>query len=138
MCRDYLDHIEVCEYDPKEASVHDQYISSVIEQFVRKEAFGTSQQGAVSRFIENLLLGDARRRGETHQWAYERISLPALLRTLGLKEITIESFNTSSISGWEAYRLDADDSNNEYKLGSLYVEAKKPSKDLHNSIGREN
>ena len=46
---------------------HDDYVGAIIEQCVRKEAAGTSKQKNVRRFIENIILGDARKRGETHQ-----------------------------------------------------------------------
>ena len=67
-CRDYLVHIDHCEGNLLEAGRHDAYISAIIEQCVRRESVGVSRQSALRRRLENVLRGDARRRGETHQW----------------------------------------------------------------------
>jgi hypothetical protein len=56
---------------------------------------------------------------------YDRISLSFFLRKVGFKGIKIEQYNSSSIPDWNKYGLDLDDFGNEYKPGSLYVEAKK-------------
>ena len=40
------------------------------------------------RKLETLFVGDARRRGETHQWMYDRINLPGLLQEIGFKHVT--------------------------------------------------
>ncbi len=123
ICRTYLAHIPVCEKDPREAARHDSYIASLIEQSVRKAAHGTSRQKPFRRRIENLLLGDARKRGETHQWLYDRISLSALLIDLGYREPRVQRFNMSLIPGWNERGLDLDDQGREYKPASLYIEA---------------
>ena len=75
--------------------------------------------------LENLLLGDARKRGETHQWMYDRINLSVLLENLGFKNITCQKFNTSAIPSWESYGLDFDISGSEYRPKSIYIEAEK-------------
>jgi SAM-dependent methyltransferase len=124
-CRDYISHISVCERHPDECKKHDSYVAALIEQSVRREAYGTSQQKPLRRFIENALLGDARRRGETHQWMYDRINLSALLISLGYKNLQLQTYNTSSIRNWNQYRLDLDEHGSEYKPGSLYIEAAK-------------
>jgi len=122
-CADYLAHIAACEGNPKECCHHEDYIARVIEQSVRREAVGTRLQRPLRRFIENVLLGDARRRGETHQWMYDRISLAELLQRLGYKNVGLKSYNTSDISSWVQYGLDANDDGSEYAPGSLYIEA---------------
>jgi SAM-dependent methyltransferase len=124
-CRDYLSHILVSENDMNEANMHDSYISVIIEQSVRKESFGTSKQKPLRRFIENTFLGDARRRGETHQWIYDRISLSSFLKSLGYKSPQIQSYNKSQIIDWDQYGLDLDQNGNEYKSMSLYLEVNK-------------
>lgn len=124
-CRTYISHISICENDPDEANKHDEYIAAIIEQSVRKEAFGTSQQKPIRRFVENALLGDARKRGETHQWMYDRVNLSALLVALGYKNIVLQSYNTSLIPNWNQYGLDLDEHGNQYKPESLYIEAQK-------------
>ena len=77
------------------------------------------------RFFENLILGDARRRGETHQWMYDRINLQAKLINLGYKEVLVQEYNTSLIPNFIEYGLDVDENGNQYKQESLYIEAAK-------------
>jgi predicted SAM-dependent methyltransferase len=125
LCRTYLNHIELCEVN--NVKDHDTYIANIIEQMVRKEAYGTSKQNIFRRFIENLFLGDARKRGETHQWMYDRINLPNLLKNIGFEDSNILDYKSSSIPDWSSIGLDLDDFGKEYKPGSLYVEARGPS-----------
>ncbi len=125
VCREYLSHILECGRNPAEASRHDHYIAAIIEQSIRREAHGTSRQKPFRRLIENALLGDARRRGETHQWMYDRISLPALLLRLGYRDIRLQTHSSSLIPDWYRYGLDLDSQGREYKPASLYVEALK-------------
>lgn len=125
MCRDYLFHISICENNPDETKKHDQYVAAIIEQCVRKEAFSTSHQKTFRRFLENALLGDARQRGETHQWMYDKTSLGALLISIEYKNIITQSYNTSLIKNWNEYGLDIEKNGHEYKPGSLYIEAQK-------------
>lgn len=124
-CTNYLSHIRVCEEDPKEAVSHDSYVGAMIEQSVRREAHGTSQQSPLRRYVENLLLGDARRRGETHQWMYDRINLSELLARVGYRDPQVLDYATSQIPNWNEYGLDVDESGGQYKPGSLYMEARK-------------
>jgi SAM-dependent methyltransferase len=124
-CKSYLSHLSICETSAEEAERHDAYIAGILEQSVRREAFSTSQQKPLRRFMENLLLGDARRRGETHQWMYDRISLRTLLIKLGFKIPIRQSYNTSLVPNWERYGLDLDERCMEYKPGSLYMEVQR-------------
>jgi SAM-dependent methyltransferase len=124
-CKDYVAHLTACDNDPDEWKLHEGCIATILEQSVRREPMGTSQQGRLRRFIENALLGDARKRGETHQWMYDRISLCSLLGTLGYREINVEEHNKSRIPGWSELGLEIDETGAEYKPGSLYVETKK-------------
>lgn len=124
-CRSYLDHIASSESNPDEVSKHDYYIATLLEQSIRKEAFGTSRQNTLRRFIENLVLGDARKRGETHQWMYDKINLKAKLIAAGYREVHLQNFDTSLIPNWLEYALDIDITGKEYKPDSLYVEARK-------------
>lgn len=125
-CRLYLDHLAVADRDIEEAPRHDAYIAAIIEQCVRREARGTSQQRPVRRFIETLVLGDARRQGDTHQWMYDRVNLMDVLSAVGYSDIGVTSFNVSRIAQWHQYGLDVDARGLEYKPGSLYVESAKP------------
>lgn len=123
-CHDYLEHIGVCEREGTRAIVgHDHYLEPLLSQSVRREACGTSQQKPVRRAIENLLLGDARRRGETHQWAYDRFNLTSLLLLAGFKDPEVRTFNSSAIPHWAELELDRNADGSEYKPGSLYMEA---------------
>jgi SAM-dependent methyltransferase len=121
-CRAYVSHLAISESNPIEAEKHDAYVAAFLEQAVRKEAFVTSQQPPIRRRIENAILGDARKRGETHQWMYDRINLGALLSRLGYRNPQIRSFSTSLIPNWNQYGLDQDEDGLEYKPDSLYVE----------------
>lgn len=124
-CRRYLEHLAQCATDEDEVERHEEFIGEVIEQSVRKEASGTSHQPRLRRFVENRLLGDARARGETHQWMYDKVSLRRLLHTVGFQDVSLESYNTSRVPEWGSYRLDVNDSGEEYKEESIYMEAEK-------------
>ncbi len=123
-CHDYLSHVQVCERDGAPAiAEHDRYLEPILLQSVRRDAYGTSQQKPLRRSIENLLLGDARERGETHQWMYDRFNLTALLLSSGFVEPVVQSFALSAIPNWDKIGLDLNENGKEYKPGSLYMEA---------------
>lgn len=124
-CQAYLSHIAACDENPDKADDHDAYIATLIEQSVRREADGTSHQPPVRRYIENRVLGDARQRGETHQWMYDRINLKAKLISAGYKEVHVQDCHTSLVPDWAEYRLDVDKDGHQIQPGSLYVEAVK-------------
>jgi ubiquinone/menaquinone biosynthesis C-methylase UbiE len=125
LCRSYLEHVRLAERDSSLRVKHDRFISVIIEQMVRKKAYGTSQQSLFFRWIENCFLGDARRRGETHQWMYDRFNLWQLLEENGFKNIEVAAFNKSSIPNWESLGLETNADGSEYKPHSLYMEALK-------------
>ena len=118
--RDYLKSLEA------ERSDHDEAVYAIIGQCVRREAFGTSQQPRVRRRLENLVLGDARRRGETHQWMWDRCNLRQSLEGAGFVEVKQFDAYTSDIPGWDDIALDANSDGSVYKPRSLYMEARKP------------
>ena len=124
-CRSYVEHLDTCDADPTQQAAHSGYVSAILEQSVRREAHGTSQQRPLRRRVENLILGDARRRGHTHQWMYDRINLRSTLLDLGYSEAIRQDFDTSLIPDWNAYGLDLDDAGNQYRTDSLYMEAVK-------------
>jgi len=123
--RNYLNHYELSKCDLQEQSVHDCYISLLIQQLVQQEASGTSKQKPLRRFIENLLLGDARKRGETHRWMYDSVSLCHLLNRLSYRDIMVLECNTSRIPRWKDIGLEVAPDGTPHKAMSLYVEAKK-------------
>jgi SAM-dependent methyltransferase len=105
---------------------HDQMIDRLIGQMVRREALGTSRQPPFRRVIENLVLGDARKRGETHQWWWDRLNLQHALEEAGFLEVASLGPTESRISGWSTIGLDTDPDGAAYKPDSLWVEAAKP------------
>lgn len=125
LCSQYVKNYKLYQDNKKNMGNHDNYISDIIEQSVRKESSGASKQKPIIRLIENTLLGDARRKGETHQWMYDKINLEFFLKESGFSKIKEKSYLTSDIEDWINYGLDIDDFKNEYKKGSLYIEARK-------------
>jgi SAM-dependent methyltransferase len=124
--RQYLAHVAVCERDAVETGRHDTYIAAMIEQLARRESGHTREQPPLRRFLENKLLGDARRRGEAHMWMYDRFSLIALLTQLSYRNPEIQQFNSSRIASWNEYGLDRNETGGEYHIAkSLYVEVQK-------------
>ena len=105
------------------SELHDPYIGALLEQSVRREAAGTSAQSRWRRVLENLVLGDARKRGETHQWMYDSKSLSELLSRTGFTNVRRYRFGESGIPNWTDYGLEFDESGGEYKPHSLYLEA---------------
>ena len=125
LCRAYVENLDACAAAQTPAETHDATVAALLEQSVRREAHGTSQQRPLRRWIENALLGDARRRGHTHQWMYDRVNLGALLGQLGYREACTVGYADSAIPDWSDYGLDVDDAGCEYRPGSLYMEALK-------------
>ena len=71
-----------------------------------------------------MLLGDARKRGETHQWMWDRVNLAAALDQAGFTGAEVVNFRTSTIPDWSSTGLDQEPDGTEYRPGSLYVEAR--------------
>lgn len=92
---------------------------------VRKAAYGTSRRPLFRKCLENFTLGDARTRGETHQWNYVRFTLSHLLTQVGFKEVRKVSYQESSIPDWPSFWLDQNENGAEYLRNSLYLEARK-------------
>ena len=124
LCRAYVAHCDRCA-DPREAAEHEPYIAAFIEQCVRREASGSSQQPRFKRRVENFLLGDARGRGEIHLWMYDRINLGNLLTGLGFRNPVRHTFQTSQIPDWPRYGLEVDADGHEFRPESLYLEVRK-------------
>lgn len=122
-CRRYIAHVDLCGDHPEMAPEHDNYVGAIVEQMVRREATGTSTQKPLWRLVENALLGDARRRGETHQWMYDRVNLSEVLREAGFRDVSVVDYRTSMIPAWHDIHLDQLENGEEYIRGSLYIEA---------------
>lgn len=121
--REYLQSLERALGDSRVRARHDAMISRMIMQMVRREAAGTSQQRPFRRRVENLLLGDARRRGETHMWMWDRVNLPEALARAGFDDAQVLDWQVSRIPDWDELGLDRGPDGTEYRSGSLYVEA---------------
>jgi SAM-dependent methyltransferase len=119
--RDYLESLE------QERPNHDDMLIPLLAQSVQREAHGTSLQSPLRRRVENLVLGDARRRGQTHQWAYDRVNLHQILEANGFVDFEVVEPNQSKIPGWVETGLEVDPDGTIYKPGSLWVEARKPN-----------
>jgi SAM-dependent methyltransferase len=121
LTRRYLDSLAADSPD------HDDTVYEILGQCVRREAHGTSLQPPFRRRIENLLLGDARRRGETHQWMWDRHNLRQALDAAGFVGAKQLDAYTSDIDDWNAIGLDLHADGSVYKPGSLFMEARKPA-----------
>ena len=125
LCRSYVQHVDRCRREPPEADRHEVFVEGVLEQSVRREGAASINKTGLARLLDKLVLGDARRRGETHQWMYDRISLPHILGAVGYGNIAVESYDSSRIPNWHSIGLDLNESGGEYAPESLYVEAQK-------------
>ena len=125
VCRAYVHHLDACRREPQQAAKHENFVESVIEQSVRREAAAVGGRKGLVHLVEKIVLGDARRRGETHQWMYDRISLPYILKAVGYTDAAVETWTTSRIPGWDTVELDRNGQGGEYIPDSLYVEAQK-------------
>lgn len=123
LTRQYLNHVDLCYDKPQEIIKHDAFLYPIIEQSVRREAAGAAQQKPLIRWIDNFLFGDARKRGETHQWMYDRFNLQYLLTSVGFRSVVVQKFDTSLILKWNDYGLDKNGNGEEYKTESLYIKA---------------
>ena len=71
------------------------------------------------------MVGGARQREETHEWAYDLVNVGELLRRTGHRECIVHAFDTSAIPGWNAYGLDSDTHHGPHQPGPLYFEGRK-------------
>jgi SAM-dependent methyltransferase len=106
---------------------HDTSVADVLEQCVRDAPAGARGRSAIRQRCEMLLLGDARARGETHRWMWDRVNIRAVLSDAGFIDIGVRSWNTSAIQGWEETELERGSDGREYKPMSLYIECRKPT-----------
>ena len=121
--RDYLASLQRSDSDPDARGHHDSSVSNMLLQMVRREAYGTSMQRPSRRRIENVLLGDARKRGETHMWMWDRVNLRTALEEARFRDVQVVDWRTSRFPSWNDMALDQNHDGSEYKPESLYVEA---------------
>jgi len=123
--RDYIKHLDVALENPAERPAQDEYIRRFLGQAVQKEAAGAVSQRPLLRFAENIYLGDARKRGQTHQWMYDRINLDVLLRNAGFSSTQLLDFDTSGIPDWNKTGLDLNPDGSQYRTRSVFMEGTK-------------
>ncbi len=111
----------------REASLrHDRAVANILEQSVRRASQGVKDKRGMRVRMENFVLGDARARGETHQWMWDRVNLRTVLMDAGFIDIKVCSWNSSDIDGWQRSGLEVASDGSEYKAESLYLECRKP------------
>lgn len=125
LCREYLEHVAVSDQTPGESADHEVFVEKMFLQFVQRESPSTSRQPLLRRFLENMILGGPRRRGEAHRWMYDRISLSEILLDLGYRDVQVQQYDTSFVGNWNEYRLDVDESGKQCNPDSLYLECRK-------------
>ena len=101
-------------------------IDDLFGQFVQRQPTMRGSQKPLVRWLERLILGDSASVGWTHQWMYDRFTLPALLTRAGFDEIRIVSASDSRIEGWRGFGLEIDTEGREHMPGSLRIEAVRP------------
>lgn len=106
--------------------LHDEAVSRMFDQCVRRAPAGNEGRSRSRIWLETLLLGDARARGETHQWMWDRVNIRALLADVGLTDIRTCSWEVSDIERWRETGLERAENGTEYHPGSLYVECRMP------------
>lgn len=107
-------------------TLHEDAIYQLLDQMVRVEPTGTSQQKGWQKRVERLLRGNAAKTGENHRWMYDRHSLRKTLQTVGFEDISSHSAKTGFFSSWKTCQLDLNPDGSAYKPESLYMEARKP------------
>jgi SAM-dependent methyltransferase len=107
-------------------SGHEQVINDLFGQFVLQQPTTRGSQKPLVRWLERLILGDSASVGWTHQWMYDRLTLPALLTRAGFDEVRIVSASDSRIQGWRGFGLEIDAEGHEHMPGSLRIEAVRP------------
>jgi SAM-dependent methyltransferase len=106
---------------------HDERVAAMFEQSVRRAPAGARGRSAFRQALERRLLGDARARGETHQWMWDRVNIRAVLQDAGFEDIRVCAWNEGAIEGWEQMGLERASDGSEYKAESLYIECRKPA-----------
>ena len=128
-CRNYMDTFQTLEKTESTVAdaiaAHKEAIRRLVGQMVVKEPAGTVEQVPLVRMIERLLRGNTAKAGEIHRWMYDRFTLKELLRSVGFRDIRVESCSTGRIQGWETLRLDTSEDGSAYSRNSIYVEAVK-------------
>jgi SAM-dependent methyltransferase len=126
LARLYLASLDEARQGRAPRSGHEASVVELLEQSVRRDAAAAQSLRGWRRSLYTKLFGDARARGETHQWMYDAVNLRAMLEDCGFGDIEVMAYDRSRIAGWADYGLDVDASGRQYKPDSLYVEATRP------------
>lgn len=124
ICASYMNSFNLYHCKAKSLdSKHEDTIAECIEQSVRKDSAAyTVASSKFEKLIQKYFFGDARSRGETHQWMYDFYSLKYILKSHDFSGIEQVAYSKSNVKDWIKYGLDTDINGNEYKPRSLYVE----------------
>ncbi|CAL76043.1 hypothetical protein BRADO2198 [Bradyrhizobium sp. ORS 278] len=121
----YVTSLTNADLSSEASSRHDDTVAAMHEHSVRLTP-GGSRSHSPFRRRQGWVLGDARARGETHLWMWDRVNIRAALLDAGFVDICSRNWNVSDIEGWERMGLERAADGGEYKPGSLYVECRKP------------
>jgi len=124
--RDYSNTLETDDLSLESSRRHDLTVANMLEQSVRRASAGARGKAKFRIWFENLVLGDARARGETHQWMWDRVNIRAALIDVGFSDVTVHSWEASDIENWKETGLERTSGGCEYKPNSLYIECKRP------------
>jgi SAM-dependent methyltransferase len=102
---------------------HDKTIAAMFEQFSRTTNVHASSMPRPVQAVARIALGGPARRGDLHRWMYDRVNLTGMLLEVGFEQVHERTFTESGIPSWREIGLDADESGNELRPGSLYLEA---------------
>lgn len=115
---------------------HDKALEPILEQSVRRQSRAVVHTWpAIIQRAMTVAIGDARKRGETHQWMYDDVTLSHLLLSCDFVDTTVCDPYSSAIEGWKGINLDLENGS-EYKPKSLYLEAQAPAGSMIPAKGR--
>lgn len=128
-CQAYLLDLAACVQasppDMARAARHERFIAAIIEQSVRRESATARHEQGLRRWLDARLLGDARRRGETHQWMYDQVTLGRLFTLTGHTDAVVHEHDASAIESWGEYALERTPDGRRYRPLSLIMEARR-------------
>jgi len=130
MAIEYLEAFHAASQGRLGPGVVEERIGAMFEQSVRRRSRAVPAHAPewMAR-VGTAVFGDARRRGETHQWMWDSVTLGSVLEQAGFDRVARVDCATSRIPNWDRIDLDQD-GGREYKPGSLYLEAQRPSSDV--------
>lgn len=128
-CDNYLKSLRAVSVDGDSAEnieKHESNTYRLLQQMVITETANSLKNSKLRRKLENLVLGDRRKRGDLHLWMYDLCSLRLLLEKSGFISVTQVDHMTSAIDSWNYYGLDVNEDGSPYKMDSIYFEGEKP------------